>query len=202
MVQKNKRRNAMNAKNVICGLVLFSFMLAKAEVNGLAQVESKKVLSSIQLKAAQFLYQKANLQSSKKEESSKVSQLSIQQVICDQPTHVSVECIRFVSGSYPTADDKIRAARSCSGVQKLECVTYVSGNYPSMSDRESSASSCSGVTDVGCVQFVSGSYPSLSDRIEAAASCKYSSLDCVKQVVGSYPTLAERVAAAKACGGQ
>ena len=175
---------------VLCGLVLGSFVSAKSELN------------LVQLKAAHFLYNKAVKQTAKSELSKKKNNLWKQDIICDQPSSIDGQCVKFVAGDYPSSDERVNAARACAGVQSVECVKFVAGNYPNSDERVNAAKTCAGVVDVECIKFVAGNYPNSDERNEAVLACKYASVDCVKEVAGNYPNFSERVAAAKACGGQ
>lgn len=170
-----------------------SLVIACLLLGSMSSVASAE-LSSVQLKAADFLL--------KQIEAPKKISIRESRPVCDEPAPIGAGCVGFVGGSYPSSDERLRAARACAGVRDLACVQYVAGSYPSFSERETAARQCSGVDDTACVEFVAGSYPSRSERDQAAASCKYASVDCVRQVAGSYPSFSQRVAAAKACGGQ
>lgn len=172
-------------------LVMSSFVFAGV-------VSAKSELNITQLRAAAYL-----LKQSEKQSLNKKTESFLEQEACQPPVTPSPDgqCVSYVAGSYPTSDERLRAARACAGVYSLECVQYAAGSYPTFSERETAAQSCRGVYDVACAQYVAGSYPTTSERAQAVEACRYANVDCVKQVAGSYPTLAERIAAAKACSG-
>lgn len=169
-------------------------------------VSAKSELNVTQLRAAAFMLKKAEQKSVSANTSSKTSSI-LEHDNCHppypkpEPPKPDTECITYVAGSYPSTDERVRAARACVGVYSLACVQYAAGSYPSFAERESAARSCSGIHDIECAQFVAGSYPSTSERLQAVEACRYADVTCVRQVAGSYPSFAERISAAKACGG-
>jgi len=168
-------------------------------------VSAKSELNVTQLRAAAYLLKQLEKQPEnstlKVQSSANLEHDNCQTPPPYQPPQPDTQCITYVAGSYPSADERVRAARACAGVYSLECVQYAAGSYPSFAERESAARSCSGVHDIACAQYVAGSYPSTSERTQAVEACRYASVDCVRQVAGSYPSFAERIAAAKACSG-
>lgn len=112
-----------------------------------------------------------------------------------------LDCIKYVAGSYPTSEERSRAARACVGVSDMQAVNYIAGSYPSFSEREEAAYLSSRNLNLECTKFVAGSYPTLQERKNAAGVCHNVKFDCVQLVAGSYPTMTERMNAAKSCGG-
>lgn len=184
----------MSNKNFGIKIILISVLVFAGVVS------AKSELNTTQLRAAAFLLKKAEQKSFKTE--SLVEHLPPG---CHDPVTPPVpdsQCVTYVAGSYPTSDERIRAARACAGVYSLKCVQFAAGSYPTFSEREAAARSCSGVHDTACAEYVSGSYPTTSERTQAVEACRYASVECVRQVAGSYPTFSERIEAARACGGQ
>ncbi len=160
---------------------------------------AKQELGALEKRAAIFLLKQSTLKS---QALKSAKFFSSQNEICeDDKPKPSSDCISYVAGSYPSTDERVRAARACAGNHGVSCATYVAGSYPSFSEREAAALACRNVSDLSCAKFVAGSYPSNSERVTAAKACKNASLECVKYTAGSYPSFSERVAAANACGG-
>jgi hypothetical protein len=151
-------------------------------------------LTDLQKKAAIFLIENSAFQET-------VGKNSMARNACN-PTSPSADCINFVAGSYPSSDEKLAAARACTGVSSVDCVKFIAGSYPSFDERVKAASACKNNVNLDCVQFVAGSYPSFDERTKAGLACENADVNCVKSVVGSYPNFNERVKAAQACGGK
>ncbi len=154
-------------------------------------------------KKASFFLMKKSLITESKLQSTSTDFIPLDGEYCPaQPPRPNSECIVFVTGNFPSTDDKLRAVRACAGNYNAVCAKYVAGNFPNFDERVAAAESCRNNIDTDCMKFVAGDFPSSDERKTAAMACRNASLDCVKYTAGNFPNFDERLSAARACGGQ
>ena len=178
----------MTPNNFFVALLTFSMTLP-------CFASANFAMSNAEKKAALFLLHKSDTF-----QKNQLMELSYPGEIC--PTKINTECIIFVAGNYPSADEKLAATRACVGNINSECVKALAGSYPITSERVNAAKACRGNLGQDCMLYVAGSYPTTDERLQAAKACDGADAECVKYVAGSYPSSSEKITAAKACGGQ
>lgn len=120
----------MTAINFFTAILTFSLTLPCFASNNPS-------MSRFEKKAAAFLLHKNGIA-----QKNQLQELSYPGETC--PTKISADCISFVAGSYPRADEKLAAARACIGNISSDCAKVAAGSYPSPSERIAAAKACGG----------------------------------------------------------